>query len=79
MSFNAKPEQVREQIHLILQAWGMTDDLAATTADVMLETDLIGVDSHGISMLMTYERSAVRAGSTSRHDQQSSKRTRLRR
>ena len=55
MSFNAQPERVREQIYLILQAWGMTDDLAATTADVMLETDLIGVDSHGISMLMTYE------------------------
>ena len=55
MSFNARPERVREQIHLILRAWGMTDDLASTTADVMLETDLIGVDSHGISMLMTYE------------------------
>ena len=55
MSFNARPERVREQIFLILTAWGMTDDLAATTADVMLETDLIGVDSHGISMLMTYE------------------------
>ncbi|MFY0615464.1 MAG: Ldh family oxidoreductase, partial [Hyphomicrobiaceae bacterium] len=55
MSFNARPERVREQIFLILKAWGMTEDLAATTADVMLETDLIGVDSHGISMLMTYE------------------------
>ncbi len=55
MSFNARPGRVREQIFLILKAWGMTGDLAATTADVMLETDLIGVDSHGISMLMTYE------------------------
>lgn len=55
MGFNARPDQVRQQIYLILQAWGMTEDLAATTADVMLETDLIGVDSHGISMLMTYE------------------------
>ncbi len=44
MSFNARPERVREQIFLIMSAWGMTDDLAATTADVMLETDLIGVD-----------------------------------
>ena len=44
VSFNARPEHVREQIYLILTAWGMTDDLAATTADVMLETDLIGVD-----------------------------------
>ena len=55
MSFNARPERVREQIYGILLAWGMTPDLADTTADVMLETDLIGVDSHGISMLMTYE------------------------
>lgn len=55
MSFKAKPERVREQIFVILRAWGMSDDLAETTAGVMLETDLIGVDSHGISMLMTYE------------------------
>ncbi len=53
MAFNARPERVREQI--FLTGWGMSEDLAATTADVMLETDLIGVDSHGISMLMTYE------------------------
>src|SRR5688572_2810318 len=34
---------------------------AATTADVMVETDLRGVDSHGISMLPTYDRE-FRAG-----------------
>src|SRR3954451_22933714 len=33
----------------------MPEDTAATTARVMLETDLLGVDSHGISMLMSYE------------------------
>ena len=26
-----------------------------TTAEVMVETDLAGVDSHGISMLMDYD------------------------
>ena len=55
MTFNAKPDQVRAQILAVLEAWGMAGDLASTTADIMTETDLIGVDSHGISMLMTYE------------------------
>lgn len=46
---------VRRQIEAILQAWGMPAAGAATTAELMAETDLIGVDSHGISMLMMYE------------------------
>jgi len=48
--------RIRAQISAILLAWGMPEDLAATTAEVMTETDLMGVDSHGISMLMLYER-----------------------
>jgi LDH2 family malate/lactate/ureidoglycolate dehydrogenase len=48
-------DKARRQILAILQAWGMAPDLAATTADVMVETDLLGVDSHGISMLMMYD------------------------
>jgi LDH2 family malate/lactate/ureidoglycolate dehydrogenase len=39
----------------------MSDDHAKTTADVMVETDLRGVDSHGISMLPTYDNE-FRAG-----------------
>ena len=50
-------ERVREQIAAILTAWGMDADLIATTAEVMVETDLSGVDSHGVSMLMDYEQS----------------------
>ncbi len=46
---------VHQQITAVLQAWGMPADLVQTTADVMLDTDLAGVDSHGISMLMMYE------------------------
>jgi LDH2 family malate/lactate/ureidoglycolate dehydrogenase len=34
----------------------MSDAHAGTTAEMMLETDLRGVDSHGISMLPTYDR-----------------------
>jgi LDH2 family malate/lactate/ureidoglycolate dehydrogenase len=53
---NVPHERVRAQIQGILLAWGMAPDLAATTTDAMVETDLLGVDSHGISMLMTYEK-----------------------
>jgi LDH2 family malate/lactate/ureidoglycolate dehydrogenase len=48
-------ETIRAQIVAILRAWGMEEGRARTTADVMVETDLMGVDSHGISMLMLYE------------------------
>ena len=48
--------RIRKQITLILLALGMPEDLVATTAEVMVETDLMGVDSHGVSMLMLYER-----------------------
>ncbi len=46
---------VREQIESLLRAWGMDPGLVRITADVMIETDLAGVDSHGVSMLMDYE------------------------
>ena len=52
---NVYADQVRQQIRLILQAWGMPADMAGITADLMVETDLMGIDSHGVSMLMMYE------------------------
>src|SRR5690606_41281961 len=39
----------------------MAHDLAAITAGLMAETDLLGIDSHGISMLPSYE-SKLHAG-----------------
>jgi len=54
-------KQIRQQLVSVLRAWGMSDAHADTTADMMLETDLRGVDSHGISMLPTYDRE-FRAG-----------------
>jgi LDH2 family malate/lactate/ureidoglycolate dehydrogenase len=53
---NVPHERVRAQIEAILHAWGMAPDLLAITVEAMIETDLLGVDSHGISMLMTYEK-----------------------
>jgi len=52
---HASHSSVRAQILAILRAWGCPPHLADTTADIMVETDLTGVDSHGISMLMAYE------------------------
>lgn len=48
-------DKVRAQILAILTAWGMPEDLAAETAGIMVDTDLAGVDSHGIGMLPMYE------------------------
>ena len=54
-------KQIEGQLQDVLRAWGMSDEHAATTAAVMVETDLRGVDSHGISMLPTYDKE-FRAG-----------------
>lgn len=70
----ATADAIRAQCLSVLRAWGMPDDLAATTADIMTETDLLGVDSHGISMLMTYEdgvkRGQIRLGNPPRLERQ---------
>jgi len=52
---------IQQQLVSVLTAWGMSEAHAATTAEMMVETDLRGVDSHGISMLPTYDRE-FRAG-----------------
>jgi LDH2 family malate/lactate/ureidoglycolate dehydrogenase len=57
---NCAAALVRRQIESILAAWGMEAGLVRTTAEVMVETDLAGVDSHGVSMLMDYEKSKSR-------------------
>ena len=54
-------DRIHRQLDAVLRAWGMSEAHARTTADMMLETDLRGVDSHGISMLPTYDKE-FRAG-----------------
>ncbi|MBM3598352.1 MAG: Ldh family oxidoreductase [Alphaproteobacteria bacterium] len=49
-------DQLRRQMSLIFSAWGMPEDHVATTVHVMTETDLRGIDSHGIGMIPSYER-----------------------
>src|SRR5262252_9557198 len=49
-------QRIRQQLVFVFKAWGMSDAHASTTADMMVETDLRGVDSHGIGMLPTYDQ-----------------------
>jgi hypothetical protein len=49
-------EKHRAQLKAILLAWGMPQDNAEVTADILGWADLHGVDSHGISMLPGYDR-----------------------
>src|SRR5271168_2229198 len=55
-SMPAPYEKHRAQLKAILLAWGMPQESAETTADVLSWADLHGVDSHGISMLPGYDR-----------------------
>lgn len=45
----------RRQMELILLAWGMPQQHAERTAEVLSWADLHGVESHGVSMLIEYD------------------------
>lgn len=47
---------VFDQIVGILSAWGMRRNDADETASIMVDADLAGIDSHGISMLPSYQQ-----------------------
>ncbi len=47
--------QHREQLRLILAAWGMAPPAADETAEILAWADLHGIDSHGISMIPSYD------------------------
>ena len=51
----ASYETHRKQLELILQAWGMPEATAASTAEIMSWADLHGIDTHGISMVPPYD------------------------
>src|SRR3990172_5738473 len=56
LKVNVPIERVRQQIASVLGAWGMDADLVHTTVEAIIYADLAGIDSHGVSMLTTYER-----------------------
>ncbi len=49
-------ERLRAQVLAILGAWGMPEVEAKTTADHLIYPDLCGIDSHGVAMLLHYQR-----------------------
>ncbi|MGV6476332.1 Ldh family oxidoreductase [Azotobacter vinelandii] len=48
-------DALRELTAAVLAAWGMSAVAAEETAALIVETDLAGIDSHGVSMLPFYE------------------------
>ncbi|MGF0313389.1 Ldh family oxidoreductase [Rhodococcus sp. IEGM1428] len=52
----ASEKNLHSQIFTVLSAWGMPPDTATIVAEVMTDTDLAAIDSHGIAMLPAYER-----------------------
>jgi LDH2 family malate/lactate/ureidoglycolate dehydrogenase len=46
---------VRAQIAHILSGLGMPPEHVTTTAEVMVDADVCGIDTHGISLLVTYD------------------------
>src|ERR1700744_2561741 len=45
----------RAQLKAILLGWGMPEDNAETTSEILSWADLHAVDSHGISMIPGYD------------------------
>jgi LDH2 family malate/lactate/ureidoglycolate dehydrogenase len=48
-------EKHRAQLKAILLSWGMPEDNAETTSEILSWADLHGVDSHGMSMIPGYD------------------------
>jgi LDH2 family malate/lactate/ureidoglycolate dehydrogenase len=56
MQMNVQANQLLAFTLDILLAWGMREEDARTTAELLVETDLRAIDSHGVSMLPMYEK-----------------------
>ncbi len=55
-------ETVARQIETIFRAQGLREDILAPMVEIMVETDLRGVDSHGVTMVKKYT-DLIREGS----------------
>ncbi|MCR0985655.1 Ldh family oxidoreductase [Roseomonas populi] len=49
-------ETLHRQLTAVFTTWGMSAEHANTAATVMVDTDLTGIDSHGVGMLPHYQR-----------------------
>ncbi|MFC3123738.1 Ldh family oxidoreductase [Pseudoroseomonas globiformis] len=54
--FTVSADLLYRQITEVFARWGMSAAHAATAARIMVETDLAGIDSHGVGMLPHYQR-----------------------
>jgi LDH2 family malate/lactate/ureidoglycolate dehydrogenase len=52
---------LRRQLAALFEAWGLNGEDAATTADVLTQADLMGIDSHGITLIPLYDE-LIRSG-----------------
>src|SRR5918993_2991632 len=52
---------LRRQLEAMFRAWGFPSDQARTSADVLTEADLLGIDSHGITLIPLYDE-FIRSG-----------------
>lgn len=50
------PELLKKQVALVLSSWGMTNEHCEVISEVLVETDLRGIESHGASMLPLYDK-----------------------
>ena len=49
-------DRLRKQLDEIFMAWGMSEAFRTVCIRQVIEADLMGIDSHGIGMLPTYEK-----------------------
>ena len=49
-------ERLRHQLALVFEAWGFDPDHVPTIVELMVESDLRGIDSHGVGKIKLYER-----------------------
>ena len=43
------------QIEAIFRGWNLAEEVIAPSVEIMVETDLAGIDSHGVALLLYYE------------------------
>jgi LDH2 family malate/lactate/ureidoglycolate dehydrogenase len=51
---NMTPEQLRRLARTLLEAAGTPNEVAATVAESLVESNLMGHDSHGVMRLLDY-------------------------
>ena len=55
------PGVLRRQLEVLFQAWGLPGEDAAVTAEVLVQADLMGIDSHGLTLIPLYDE-LIRSG-----------------